>query len=122
MLSGKLGKGWKMYLRRVTPEPFGTTFPKFDGQYEDGIGVKPRQYESKLEPVAIASFDRFGGGQTRQSDFEIYVPWKDIAIMIDKFCEAKHPEALAIHEAMKLAQAAKNLGWRPPEPASPQSN
>jgi hypothetical protein len=31
--------------------------------------------------------------------------------MIKKFCEMEHPKALAVREAIKLAAAAKELGW-----------
>jgi hypothetical protein len=41
--------------------------------------------------------------------------------LIEKFCEAKHPDALALREAMRLAEAAKEIGWSPPPTAPPHN-
>jgi hypothetical protein len=72
-------------------------------------------------PRVYADFDRFGNGRSRRSDFRVSMEWKDVQALIEKFCEAGHPDALALQDAMRLAQAAKELGWRPPKNA-PQSN
>jgi len=68
--------------------------------------------------VVATRFARFGGGEHRKSDYDVLTEWKDVEKIIDKFCEAKHPDALAIREGMKLAKAAEELGWKPPLPQS----
>jgi hypothetical protein len=67
-------------------------------------------------PVVIAEFHRFGGGEIRQPDFEVVMRWRDIEQAIEKFCIIGNPEAVAVREAIRLATAAKDLGWRSPEP------
>ena len=47
-----------------------------------------------------------------------YIKWKDVEEIIDKFCEVGRAEAIAIREALKLAAAAKELGWRTPSSKS----
>jgi hypothetical protein len=69
-------------------------------------------------PCAYASFARFGNGKSRTSDFTVSVEWKDVLAFVEKFCEAGHSDALALREAVKLAAAARDLGWCPPENAA----
>ncbi len=65
--------------------------------------------------VVVTRFARFGGGKHRQSDFDVYAEWNDVEKIIEKFCEANHPQALALQEASKLLAALKSIGWREPE-------
>jgi hypothetical protein len=46
--------------------------------------------------------------------FDVHTEWKDVKATIDKFCEAKHPEALALRRAQAVVTAMQALGWRPP--------
>jgi len=113
-----------MYLHRVTEtwewaNPDGTYL---GGQCED-LNMEQSRFANEVdgdEWRAVARFPRFGGGKKRQSDYEVGIRWKDVETIIDKFCEVGRPEAIAIRQALKLAVAAKQLGWRPP--AAPQSN
>lgn len=63
-------------------------------------------------------FPRVGNGRKKQSAYEATIKWEDMERLIEKFCEGGNVEALAVREAMKLATAAKELGWQQP----PQSN
>lgn len=114
-----------MHLHRVTPnafDPFDDN-ARFLGTTSDDFKATALQFGSEPAFDVVATrFLRFGGGQHRQSDFEVYTEWKDVEKIIEKFCEARNSEALAIREAMKLAAAAKELGWRPPQIVLPQSN
>jgi len=58
-----------------------------------------------------------GGGQHRKSDYEVLSEWQDVEDLIAKFCEAGHPEALAVQEARQLAAAVKGIGWKAPDAA-----
>jgi hypothetical protein len=75
----------------------------------------------EIRSVVVASFPRFGSGNERRFDFEVRVEWDDIEKMIQKFCEAGRPEAIALLDARHLANAVKNAGWHGPT-ALPQSN
>lgn len=66
-------------------------------------------------PVVIAEFPRFGGGTDRQQDYEVEMRWQDIEQAIKKFCEMGQADAIAVREAIKLASAAKSIGWHPAE-------
>lgn len=114
-----------MHLHRVTPDPFENytfdTGGKYLGQSHEDLKASWLQFDMEPgRPVVKASFPRFGNGTKRLSDFEVLVEWSDVQTIIEKFCEAGHLEANAIREAVKLAAAAKDLGWR--EPQSLQSN
>ena len=53
--------------------------------------------------VTVAtSFPRYGGGAQRQSDFSVEVTWADVEKILETFCKANHPEAVALGEARKL--------------------
>jgi hypothetical protein len=69
------------------------------------------------EPVltVVAHFRRLGLGARKQSDFDVHTEWKDVKAIIDKFCEAKHPEALALRRAQAVATAMQALAWRSPD-------
>jgi hypothetical protein len=125
MLSGKLRKEVIVHLHRVTPDPFENysyhSEGKFLGQPSEGFEVTTWGF-TEGELFVVASFPRFGGGKKRASDFEVGVTWKDVEAIIEKFCEASKPEAVALQEAVKLATAARELGWRPPDNTLPQSN
>lgn len=113
-----------MYLHRVTDtwewaNPEGT----YLGKDCDEIDIEKSQFANDAdgdEWRVAAYFRRFGGGEKRQSDYQVGIKWKDVEAIIGKFCEVDRPEAIAIREALKLAEAAKQLGWKPPAP--PQSN
>jgi len=103
-----------MHLRCVTPDPFRK---QDDPSRDDGFsGSLSDDYRADTWlgriGVVIARFPRFGGGEHRQSDFDVYVSWEDVEKILEKFCEAKHAEAIALQEARKLAEAIKDAGWR----------
>jgi hypothetical protein len=105
-----------MHLHRVTPDAFENynmfTGGKYLGQAADyfkcGLDGEP------ANRVVVAHFNRFGGGQYRKSDYEVLSDWSDVEELIERFCEAGHPSALALREARELAEAIKKLGWQPP--------
>ena len=111
-----------MHLHRVTPfwdwaNPDGVYLGK---EADDYRATQSTYAGDGPDWIVVASFPRFGGGEKRQSDYEVGVKWNDVQQIIEKFCEVGQPEAIAIREALKLAAAAKELGWKPP--SSPQSN
>jgi hypothetical protein len=116
MLSGKLRKESGMHLHRVTPDAFENynmaTERKYLGQAADRF--KPSLDGQPSNSVVVAHFDRFGGGKYRKSDYEVIVEWEDVEEIVAKFCEAKHPKALAFQEATKLLSALKQMGWSEP--------
>jgi hypothetical protein len=115
-----------MDLHRVTPtlewtrnySPGG----RFLGTCSEDFRVEASGMWDEHDLVVVAKFPRFGNGEKRQSDFKVVIRWEDMEKLIAKFCEADRPEAVAIREALKLAAAAKTLGWKQPEDSPPQSN
>jgi hypothetical protein len=119
-----------MWLNRTTPDPLE------DYRDSSGIGERSEDFRADTshfegEPtfkVVTVTFPRFGNGKKRRSDFEVTVHWEDVEKILEKFCEAGQPEALAIRSAIQLAAAAKELGWRhvvrrrSPERDTPNSN
>lgn len=107
-----------MHLHRVTPDTFENyrIDAKYLGKFSEDFGASGQSDDGM--PMVVNRFPRFGGGEHRQSDFEVYAEWKDIERMIEEFCEAKHPEAIALREARKLAATIKGIGWREPDPAA----
>ena len=109
-----------MHLHRVTPDPFENYNWHPDGKF---LGTSSEEYRASTlhfdgqQPlqVVVTRFARFGGGKHRQSDFDVYAEWSDVEKIIEKFCEANHPRALALQEAAKLLAALKALGWRESE-------
>jgi len=98
-----------MWLNRVTPDPFNTP-EKFGGQRS----AKYRLQKLHLEPgpgevVVATPFPRYGGGSKNQSDYEVCVQWSDAEAIIDKFCEAGHPAALAMREGRRLVEIIQSL-------------
>ena len=110
-----------MDLHRITPTLFETYdhLPggKFLGTSSEDYSAGPSGFVDETEPVVCVNFPRFGNGSKRQSDFKVLVRWEDMEKMLLKFCEVRHPKALAVQDAINLATAAKDLGWK-----SPQSN
>jgi hypothetical protein len=97
-----------MLLHRVTINPFegGVISSHNIGKYADSFA----SWGSEV----IATFKRFGNG-ARRSDFEVKFSWADVEQLIAEFSEAKHPEAVELQNALQLAKALKEAGWRPPE-------
>jgi hypothetical protein len=91
-----------VYLHRVIPGWEAESEPPPGGCYSHGYRV--------LRSSVTVDFGGFGEGH--RSDFEVRVGWKDVERMIKKFCEMEHPKALAVRDAIKLAAAAKELGWQ----------
>jgi hypothetical protein len=106
-----------MHLHRVTPDPFENYSYKPGGRFlsEASTEYKVGELHFDEQPafeIVTTAFPRFGGGERRHSDFEVHVDWSDVEKIIEKFCEAKHPEAISLQEARKLAEAVKGAGWR----------
>ncbi len=105
-----------MDLLRVTPDPFANS--KIDGGY---LGKSANEFQLMPDgylgvdvgPVVRTHFKRFGGGDSRKSDFEVITCWSDVECLIDLFCEAAHPRAIELNQAKKLATAVRELGWEP---------
>jgi hypothetical protein len=97
-----------MWLHRVTPDPFqiDKVSPSSIGQQADSI--------FSYKYVVVAKFDRFGNG-ARRSDFEVGIGWSDVEEMILQFSRLKHPAAVELDNAMKLAKALAQAGWTPTE-------
>jgi hypothetical protein len=114
-----------MWLNRTTPDPFYgyRTDPKVNSAVCSDFEASSISFSPKRAPmkVVIASFPRYGNAPKRRSDFALVVHWGDVEGLIERFCEAGQSEALAIRDAVRLAEAAKELGWHPPDDA-PQSN
>lgn len=109
-----------MYLRRVTPNAFDKHLIALEfvsDRFKPASILQDSETQAYVDVVSI-SFPRFGEGERRQSDFEVCAEWNDVQRMIDIFCERGQPEAIAIRNAIKLAEAAQTAGWQPP----PQSN
>lgn len=108
-----------MHLHRVTPD----AFENYSDDPNKFLGKRSNDYAAAglsedREPMVVNRFPRFGGGKYRKSDYEVYAEWGDVEEMIEKFCDAKHPEAISLREARKLAAAVKGLGWGEPTPAA----
>jgi hypothetical protein len=104
-----------MWLLRVTPDPFANS--KIDdsksmGQRADECEMMTSGYMGELSPHTRTHFKRFGNG-ARRSDFEVISHWEDVEQLIELFCNAGHPQAIKITEALKLAAAARESGWEP---------
>lgn len=101
-----------MHLHRVTPDPF-QNYPvggKFLGTSSHKFKVSTFRLDGELPTqVVVTRFDRFGGGEKRYSDFEVILDWADFEKILEKFCEADHPEALALCEARKLGKAVADF-------------
>jgi hypothetical protein len=98
-----------MELHRVTPNAFDKSF----------VSLSRTSYDFRCSAdAAIVQFHRFGEGTHRASDFEVMADWEDVEFLIDRFCGAGNPKAIALRNAMKLAAAAEELGWQPPAPQS----
>jgi hypothetical protein len=97
------GKGCGAH-QRVIPFREAESEPPPEGHYS--------HYYKAFRPSGIVAVDfpRFGEGEYHRSDFEVRVRWKDVERMIKEFCEMEHPKALAV--TIKLAAAAKELGWQ----------
>jgi hypothetical protein len=97
-----------MLLHRVTLNPFegGDISSHNIGQYAGSAAISGTDL--------ILKFDRFGTG-ARRSDFEVTISWSDVEQFIATFSQARHPEALEFKNALQLAKALKEAGWRPPE-------
>jgi hypothetical protein len=101
-----------MRLYRVTPDPFENSRfePKFVGQEHDGTlsrGTADQAY-------VVVQFKRYGGGEKRQSDFEVLMDWSDIESAIRELASVRHPRAVELTSSIKLADAAKAAGWQEP--------
>ena len=105
-----------MDLHRVTPDAFESARPaggKYLGQSSDGAEFMPNGWLGDLRPMVRTHFKRFGGGDSRKSDFEVHCYWDDVEQLIQSFSDAGHPQAVEICEAIKLARAVKQAGWEP---------
>ena len=112
-----------MHLSRITPTWGEDETGKFVGTISDDFRAGRSDFLGDMGTwIVRAFFLRFGAGKNRQSDFAVEVRWVDVEKIIEQFCAVEHPEAIALRDAVKLATAAKELGWRAPETALPQSN
>ena len=115
-----------MLLSRTTEDHTPSWyFPngKVTGLYKENYNAVPPNTYYDTEWAVVTLFERFGSGKQRRPDFAVSVYWKDIERIIETLCEAGCADALAVRDAMKLAAAAKELGWQPPQiPTAVQAN
>jgi hypothetical protein len=113
-----------MRLIRTTPDPFygyhddQPTFGDLSFEFRTDIDDSRRVPRN----IVVASFPRYGKGIRNRSDYDVAIQWLDVKMIIEKFCEAGEPQALALREATRLAEAARELGWEAPSSDAPQSN
>lgn len=67
--------------------------------------------EPELKQVR-ANFLNFGRGYERTSDFGVNLRWPDIEEAIKTFSEMGHPDAIRLRNALNLAKAAEEAGWK----------
>jgi hypothetical protein len=88
-----------MHLHRVTVDAFDN-YPvggKYLGQRDDYFETRPLQFDGEPAVMTVvACFNRYGGGVHRKSDYEVLSDWQDVERMIAQFCDAGHPEAVAL--------------------------
>ncbi len=58
------------------------------------------------------SFRGFGRGWERKSEFAVNVKWSDVQIAIQAFSKMGHPEAVKLRNALDLARAVEEAGWK----------
>jgi hypothetical protein len=75
-------------------------------------GVEDRDPESSTLKV---SFNRFGRGEQRRSNFVVEVNWLDVEGFLREFIELGHPEVLRHQRGIRLAEAIEQAGWAPDE-------
>jgi hypothetical protein len=87
-----------MHLHRVTPT--WDIEPPSGGQF---LGITSEDCQAKESPfwgesdwLVSVRFPRFGGGEKRQSDFEVLVTWEDVEKIVARFCETGRPEAIGV--------------------------
>ena len=75
-----------------------------------------------LSECVNVPFGYFGEGdeRVRWPHFKVVVDWSDVEALIAKFHQMKHPKALRIKKAVKIAAALER--FMKEEEASPQSN
>jgi len=97
-----------MLLHRVTTNPFegGDISSHNIGQKADNL--------SGEGGLVVAKFNRFGNG-ARRSDFEVQIYWEDVERLIAIFSKGNNPFAKELENALLLAKAVKEAGWREPE-------
>ena len=71
------------------------------------------------EKFMQATFREFGYGE-RRGTFSVRVKWEDIETYIRQFARMKHPEALRLQSALRLANKVEEAGYHSEN--SPRSN
>ena len=51
-------------------------------------------------------------GSERTSEFGVSVKWADVELLIQDFAQMKHPEAMRLQNAARLATLIEESGWR----------
>jgi len=83
--------------------PFG----KYMGQEADSYETRNIAGGDVQEWRFIAHFHRFGEGKEARSDFDVWITWQDVSRMVDEFAKDGQQDAVAIREAMLVAQNIK---------------
>src|ERR1700675_4641069 len=99
-----------MYLIR-------TTAPQKEGAFNGEISNHYQLSRCCGDMTVATSFPRYGEGTKKPSSYAVEVTWTDVEKILEIFCKANHPEAIAFREAQKLVAAIKDLGWCPPKAA-----
>jgi hypothetical protein len=58
------------------------------------------------------NFLSFGRGYELKSAFGVNLRWPDVESAIKAFSEMGHPEAVKLRNALDLAKAAEEAGWK----------
>jgi len=62
--------------------------------------VSSSKYEGSGREVWVG-FHRFGKGHERRPDFAVYLTWRDVEAIIERFSRQGHPKALALKSSCK---------------------
>ncbi|WP_338688885.1 hypothetical protein V5279_24980 [Bradyrhizobium sp. 26S5] len=88
-------------------------------RYGQSYKVQSRDKFNKIEstghfpPMVRVNFLDFGRGLDRKSAFGVNLRWQDIESAIKAFSEMGHPDAVKLRNALDLANAVEEVGWKP---------
>lgn len=87
-------------------------------RYGQSYKVQSRDVFNKIDSsgpfpqMVRVNFLNFGRGYERKSAFGVNLRWQDIEAAIKAFSEMGHPEAIKLRNAVDLAKAAEEVGWK----------
>lgn len=87
-------------------------------RYGQSFKVQSRDVFNKVDSdgpfskMVRVNFMNFGRGYERKSAFGVNLRWQDVESAIQAFSEMGHPEAIKLRNAVHLAKAAEDAGWK----------